>query len=1007
MIHKAAGVLLLLVMAASLRIAADGMNAQTEWRPLPVERQIDQLIGARQYKRAIDLSLLTAADMKKSEDWKGYITFMLRAADIETFEVWKGKGFPDADLVPDYRRPLKYLQMLNKHAGPFLDQYPGLKANTLFTTAVVYYWLDMPDTAEILHHQALQLRKNVYGETSREVADSYLWRGVLYMFGRYRKDLAEQNYRAALELQKQFLPDSRYALGSVYYGLANIAMEDFQFDEALVLADQYQSLYDDLPYEQAFGIQLVANVYWNKGDYEQALASRTRTINLYEKSKFQEDLIIEYSNLSTDLLNLGRYPEAEKALQKGAQILRASHIQDPYYAKMLYATFGTLYTSMKKYDAAWLYLQKALDIAVNHYGERNDAVADIYSLRGVMSKDQKLFEEALDDYQHMLTAVIPGFSAAGYRVIPEVQYENPSFKNIIAATFNKADALLAWFANDGDTAHLQLALENYRHAYRQISVARDAIGDELSKPFLLSNFAASIENSIAAAHMLYKKTHDSQYIQEMLYFVEFTKYLNVLDALQRADRANNSEVPLEILLRLQGVRSEINKLQKTELDHQRLQLSTDSVSKIRNQIVDLIQERKQLMSSITSRSRHASYEHGLMMMSMRDIRRQLKNDEQILEFYWGKDSIYTISVTNQSTHVRAIAHIAALDSLLSNVQDMLEGEPSYDPKDVRHYSRNTTALYGKLFRPVVEKRKLIIIPDGPLNLVPVEALVVRHREDEHSYRDLDYAVQHFEISYAYSSSILFHKTKNHRTKIEKVLAFGYSDDGERSTAGTQDSLASLPGTFSEIETLSAVFKNVSRFTAGDALKANFIKHAGDHDLIHLGVHGIGDPNTADHSRLVFRPDSLDTEDLYAYEIYNLNIGASLAVLSACETGLGKHQAGEGIFSIARAFTYAGCPSVVMSLWRAHDAHTASIMRGFYQSLQHGHSVSASLRQSKQRFLDAADEFSSHPSNWSAFVLNGKDQTFQNTSSSFALWLIATILVLVAYLSLRKSVSSNQ
>ena len=39
----------------------------------------------------------------------------------------------------------------------------------------------------------------------------------------------------------------------------------------------------------------------------------------------------------------------------------------------------------------------------------------------------------------------------------------------------------------------------------------------------------------------------------------------------------------------------------------------------------------------------------------------------------------------------------------------------------------------------------------------------------------------------------------------------------------------MPGTFRELESLSEVFGNVSRFTAGDAVKSNFIEHAGDHD----------------------------------------------------------------------------------------------------------------------------------------------------------------------------------
>jgi len=181
------------------------------------------------------------------------------------------------------------------------------------------------------------------------------------------------------------------------------------------------------------------------------------------------------------------------------------------------------------------------------------------------------------------------------------------------------------------------------------------------------------------------------------------------------------------------------------------------------------------------------------------------------------------------------------------------------------------------------------------------------------------------------------------------------------------------------------------------LKTNFISHAQDYDLIHLGVHGIGDPEVIDNSRLIFREDSLGSGELYGYEVYNLEIDARLVVLSACETGLGKRQTGEGIFSIARAFSYTGCPSVVMSFWRAADTFTASIMDEFYERLHDGKSIGSSLRASKLKFLKESDELSAHPANWAAFVLNGQDQSFIRQSTPLATWvIIAAAGVLLTY-----------
>src|SRR5262249_24558496 len=61
-------------------------------------------------------------------------------------------------------------------------------------------------------------------------------------------------------------------------------------------------------------------------------------------------------------------------------------------------------------------------------------------------------------------------------------------------------------------------------------------------------------------------------------------------------------------------------------------------------------------------------------------------------------------------------------------------------------------------------------------------------------------------------------------------------------------------------------------------------------------------------------------------------GLELAVLSACETGLGDVAGGEGTFGLQRAFHYAGTRNVVASLWKVPDRGTAALMALFYQSL---------------------------------------------------------------------------
>ena len=81
------------------------------------------------------------------------------------------------------------------------------------------------------------------------------------------------------------------------------------------------------------------------------------------------------------------------------------------------------------------------------------------------------------------------------------------------------------------------------------------------------------------------------------------------------------------------------------------------------------------------------------------------------------------------------------------------------------------------------------------------------------------------------------------------------------------------------------------------------------------------------------------------EAFGLRLNADLVVLSGCSTGLGK-VTGDGILGLARAFLYAGTPSVVVSQWDVSDRATAFLMDRFYAGMQAGHGKARSLREAQ-------------------------------------------------------------
>jgi len=95
------------------------------------------------------------------------------------------------------------------------------------------------------------------------------------------------------------------------------------------------------------------------------------------------------------------------------------------------------------------------------------------------------------------------------------------------------------------------------------------------------------------------------------------------------------------------------------------------------------------------------------------------------------------------------------------------------------------------------------------------------------------------------------------------------------------------------------------------------------------------------------------------------------VLSACNTGVGEFKTGKGIVSMNTAFTAAGVPSVLSSLWSAPDDATKEIMVSFYKHLKDGNDKAEALQKAKQDFLSANENMSlDHPYYWAGFVMSG-------------------------------------
>jgi CHAT domain-containing protein len=191
-------------------------------------------------------------------------------------------------------------------------------------------------------------------------------------------------------------------------------------------------------------------------------------------------------------------------------------------------------------------------------------------------------------------------------------------------------------------------------------------------------------------------------------------------------------------------------------------------------------------------------------------------------------------------------------------------------------------------------------------------------------------------------------------------------------------LDSLRGSLIRLNWAEKEVTSISEMMNGEAYchrratEETFKEKAPRAGILHIATHAVINDVNPLFSKLIFSLDPASGEDgfLNTYELYNMKLNARLVVLSACNTGYGKLVRGEGIMSLARGFMYAGCPSIIMSLWPVDDKSTSILMQNFYEGLKKGQNKDEALRRAKLDFLKNADEVKANPFYWSGMIFVG-------------------------------------
>lgn len=362
------------------------------------------------------------------------------------------------------------------------------------------------------------------------------------------------------------------------------------------------------------------------------------------------------------------------------------------------------------------------------------------------------------------------------------------------------------------------------------------------------------------------------------------------------------------------------------------------------------------------------------------------SNKQLMVRYIATDSmLFAFAITNQAIQLFRLASTTEVRQALATLKPTITAQN-------QAYLPTVSALYRLLLQPVLstyEANELVIIPDGEVLTLPFEIL--------YNAGTKKYLVQEKILSYSYALPLYFLQQYSTAVSSKATVTFAPSYPSLPSplVLATRANMYNLVNAATEAEAISKLYNGVY-FGTSTATVNNFIQSLGKYNIYHLAMHAWVDSTAPENSSLIF----YNNAPLYFKQLYQLNFPAAMVVLSACNTGMGAMELGEGVQSLSRALTYSGVQSAVYSLWEVPDKETSEIMIEFYENLSKGQSKSLALANAKRTFL-LNNPLKQHPFYWAGFVLNGNTEAIGKSYASWYTALAAAIAALIGFMVWRK------
>ncbi|WP_254561559.1 CHAT domain-containing protein [Dyadobacter diqingensis] len=858
---------------------------------------------------------------------------------------WK-KCFPVADST--YIRALLQLGMVHRFAGDF-------------------------DNAIAVTQQVIEIYSKKENTLKRKDLVKATYRIGVYYNSSQSAEKAIAYLNEAIQIGKNDAESKTY-LASAYLYLVYAFFIKGDFQKALSYADLGEKMATEIKDTITLSdiLQQKAQALSQINQNSEARTEVLKAIKLIENipeacySLANQHRILGYMNKALQLKKeeLAEYETAYKIAAK----CNHKNLSDFLNA------IGYYYYENADYQRAISYFQRAIDIDKSMYSKSSalNGMALAYARKHAYDKAFQYFQEGLVELlgAGQLSGINSMPTAKSISITAQKDY-------LLSLIRDKADTWVSYSkSTKNDPEKLKNALKGYMLADSMIDFMRWEHTGKVSKLFWRNKTKGMYEQAIETCFLL-KDPSTAFYFFEKSRAVLLNDQLNELGANMQLS-VQDAEKERKVSLKIMDLQNKLEGSKRESAAH----------SNLLAELVDVQEEQQVFIHQLEKANpQYYAYKYDNRIPTISEIRSKVIAEGQtFISYFEGDYAVYGLSISAGDIKLKKI-DIGDYKRFTAQFQRLLSDKEMQN-KRFGSYLGVAYRLYGLVLKPFnVKSNRVIISPDG--NFMPFQSF-------SFSSDRPDFLIRKYAFSYTYSASFLVKSVRKGNDFLSSKIFLGMAPV----KFSPRLNQVALPGSDISLEAISDHFYFPKTLTQSSASRKAFLQELPDYRIIQLLTHASADSSEVEPT-LYFADSTLKLSELPTSGLSK----TQLLVLSACRTGVGKNQKGEGVFSLARGFAGIGIPSTLTTLWSVENKAIYELTALFYDQLDKGVPLDIALQQAQIEWLATASKSDQLPYSWAGMVLVGNTEPVETGISKGGIYAIsattAFALLLGGFLFRRK------